>query len=103
MAKRRVAGARGRVRVMIALGVFLTVASIIITRRAVGAARAKRLHELTRTRAALVAERAKLVGEVGRATSLAVLEPIVQQRFGLHRPGDRQLIRLPRPNNRRGN
>jgi hypothetical protein len=90
-------------RVVVALGVFLVVASIIITRRAVGAARARRLHELGRTRSALVAERAKLVGEVGRAASLAVLEPIVQRRFGLHRPGDRQLIRLPRPENRRGN
>lgn len=100
MAKRRVTG-RGRVRVAVALVAFLAVASAVIARRSVGVMRARTLHDLDRRRANLVAERAKLVGDIGTAQSLARLQPLVE-RLGLRRPSDRQVIVLPRPAVRRG-
>jgi hypothetical protein len=100
MAKRRVAR-RARVRVALALLGFLVVASAVIGRRSVGVARARTLHDLDRRRANLVAERAKLVADIGTAQSLSRLQPLVE-RLGLRRPSDRQLIALPRPAPRRG-
>lgn len=97
MAARRVSrGPRGRLRVALILVGFVLVASAVITRRTIGAGNASELLELDRKRASLVAERARLVGEIGAATSLAQLEPVVNQRLGMRRPSDGQLIRLPR-------
>ena len=101
MAKRRVAP-RARLRVALALIGFVTVASIVIGRRSVGAARARTLHQLDQTRASLVSERAKLVADIGTAQSLARLQPLVEQRLGLHRPTSGQLFQLPKPAPRRG-
>lgn len=98
MAARRVAGAgRRRLNVAIALVAFVLVASAVVVRRSIGAAHARDLLALNRSRAALVAERARLVGEIGTATSLSQLGPLVERRLGMHRPSDRQLVRLARP------
>ncbi|MBK8249030.1 MAG: hypothetical protein IPK85_16760 [Gemmatimonadetes bacterium] len=97
MAARRVAGGpRGRFRVAVILVTFVLVASAVIMRRTMGAGNARELLELSRKRASLVAERARLVSAIGAATSLSQLEPIVAQRLGMRRPSDGQLIRLPR-------
>ena len=101
MAKRRV-GARGRTRIALALIAFVAVAAVVIARRSVGATRARALHELDRRRAALVSERAKLVGDVASAKSLARLQPLVEQRLGLKRPSPTQIQQLPKPAPRRG-
>lgn len=75
---------------------FVAVASAVMVRRSVGAAHARDLFTLKTRRTALVAERARLVSALGLATSLAQLGPIVEQRLGLHRPSDRQVIRVAR-------
>ena len=101
MAKRRVAP-RARWRFALALIGFVAVASIVIGRRSVGAARARTLHQLDQQRASLVSERAKLVADLGSAQSLARLQPLVESRLGLRRPNSSQLFQLPRPAARRG-
>ncbi len=88
---------RSRLRVAIVLVAFVLVASAVVVRRTIGATNARDLLQLGRTRAALVAERARLVGEIGAATSLAQLEPVVARRLGMRRPTDGQLIRITRP------
>lgn len=79
---------------------FVLVASAVVVRRSIGAANARDLLQLSRGRAALIAERARLVGELGAATSLAQLEPVVARRLGMRRPSDGQLIRITRPGRR---
>lgn len=101
MAKRRV-GPRGRVRVAAILIGFVAVASVVIARRSVGAARARALHELDKQRGALVSERARLVADVGAAKGLARLQPLVERRLGMRRANPDQLIQLPKPAPRRG-
>ncbi len=97
MAARRVTRrASGRLRVALLLVGFVLVASAVIVRRTIGARHARDLLALNRTRASLIAERARLVSEIGVATSLARLEPLVAQRLGMHRPTDAQLVRIPR-------
>ncbi len=101
MAKRGVA-AKGRVRVAVGLIAFLLVASTVIVRRSFGASRARELHSMEAHRTSLAAERARLISDIGQASSLPVLAPIVDKKLGLHVPGDQQQVRLPRPVNRRG-
>lgn len=96
MAARRVAK-RARWRIALGLVAFVGVASVVVARRTMGAARARVLHELDQRRAALTSERAKLVADVGAAKSLARLEPLVAARLGMRRPSPEQLIQLPRP------
>ncbi len=102
MAKRSVA-ARGRVRVAMVLVAFLAVASAVIVRRSYGARRAGALHALEERRTSLVAERARLISDIGLASSLPELAPVVERKLGLRVPTDRQQVRIPRPAVPRGN
>jgi hypothetical protein len=101
MAKRGVARRRGarRGRVQVALGLlaFLLVASGVIARRTAGAAKARELLALDRTRVTLEAERAKMVNDIRTASSLGRLGQVASQRLGLHIPADSQVVRLPKP------
>jgi cell division protein FtsL len=94
MAKRRVAG-RGR-RIALVLGSFLIIAMGVILRRTYGIAAARELQQLDTRRAALVAERLRLEGEVRAAASRAALQPIAEQRLQMHIPSDSQVIIVPR-------
>lgn len=94
---RRGGAKRGRVQVALALLAFLVVASGVIARRSAGAAKARELLALDRTRATLESERVKLVNDIRNATSLVRLGPVVSQRLGLRTPPDAQVVRLPRP------
>jgi cell division protein FtsL len=94
MAKRRVAG-RGR-RLALVLGGFLVIAMGVILRRTYGIAAARELQQLDTRRAALVAERLRLEGEVRAAASRAALQPIAEQRLQMHVPSDSQVIIIPR-------
>jgi cell division protein FtsL len=94
MAKRRVAG-RGR-RIALVLGGFLIIAMGVILRRTYGIAAARELQQLDTRRAALVAERLRLEGEVRAAASRAALQPIAEQRLQMHVPSDSQVIIVPR-------
>jgi hypothetical protein len=94
---RRRGARRGRVQVALGLLAFLVVASGIIARRSAGAAKARELLALDRTRATLESERSKLVNDIRTVTSLSRLGPVVSQRLGLRVPADSQVVRLPKP------
>ena len=98
MATRKVGGAssaRARGRLVIVLLLFLAVTTVVIVRRTYGIRGARELHDLDAKRAALVAERLRLEGEVRDAGSRARLQPIAEQRLQMHVPSDSQVIILP--------
>lgn len=86
---------RGRL-VAVALAGFLLIAMGVILRRTSGIAAATELQLLERRRAALVAERLRLDGEVRAAGSRATLQPIAERRLQMRVPSDSQVIILPR-------
>ena len=68
-------------------------ASGVIARRVYGIARQRELRQLEQKRAALVAERVRLEGEIRDASSRARLQPIAEQRLNMHVPtADQQVI-----------
>ena len=87
---------RGRTAIAIGLVAFLVVTSSVVWRRARGSAAAASLHDLGTELAELQAQRAKLDGEVRRASSLVELAPKFQ-RLGLRSPSDSQVIDLADP------
>lgn len=102
MAKGRVAGrSGGRLRFVLLLLGFLVIAVGVILRRSYGIAAAREIQELDARRAALVAERLRLEGEVRAAASRATLQPIAEQRLRMRVPADSQVIILPRITNER--
>lgn len=102
MAKGRVGSAgRGRIRFALVLLGFLVIAVGVILRRSYGIASARELHELDARRAALMAARLRLEGDVRAAASRAVLQPIAEQRLRMRVPADSQVIILPRASNER--
>jgi hypothetical protein len=94
MAKR--AALRGRTTIAIALAAFLVVTTSVVFRRARGSAAAQRLVDLGSRLDELKAQRARLDGEVRRASSRTELQPRVQ-RLGMRVPSDSQVIDLPDP------
>jgi cell division protein FtsL len=102
MAKGRVGtGASGRLRFVLVLLGFLVVAMGVILRRSYGIDAARELQQLDARRAALVAERLRLEGEIRAAASRATLQPIAEQRLQMRVPADSQVIILARPSNER--
>jgi cell division protein FtsL len=102
MAKGRVAGrGTGRLRFVLLLLGFLVIAVGVILRRSYGIAAAREIQELDARRAALVAERLRLEGEVRAAASRATLQPIAEQRLHMRVPADSQVVILPRVPNER--
>lgn len=97
MATRRVgSGGRGRIRVALVLLVFLVIAAAVILRRTYGISGERELQVLDARRAALVAERLRLEGEIRTASGRAKLQPIAEQRLDMHVPADSQVIILQR-------
>ena len=97
MATRRVAGrGSGRGRIALVLLGFLVIASGVILRRTFGIAGATQLRQLEQKRAALLAERLRLEGEVRAAASRSTLQPIAEQRLQMHVPSDSQVIIITR-------
>lgn len=90
-------GGRGRLRLALLLLGFLAIALVVILRRTYGIAAARDLQKLDAARAALVAERLRLEGEIRAAESRATLQPIAEQRLQMHVPADSQVIILSRP------
>ena len=98
MASRRVgAKGSGRGRIALVLLGFLVIASGVILRRTFGIAAATQLRQLEQKRAALVAERLRLEGEVRAAASRSTLQPIAEQQLQMHVPSDSQVIIITRP------
>lgn len=89
-------GGGARVRLALFLFVFLLISGGVILRRTVGIAAAHELILLDAKRAALIAERLRLEGEVRTAASRAHLQPIAEQRLQMHVPADSQVIILQR-------
>ena len=97
MATRRVGRkGSGRGRLALVLLGFLVIASGVILRRTYGIAAATQLRQLEQKRAALVAERLRLEGEVRAAASRSTLQPIAEQRLQMHVPSDSQVIIITR-------
>lgn len=96
MAARGSGAIRGRTAIAIGLVSFLVVTTSVVWRRARGSTAANRLHELGARIDELHAHRARLDGEVRRASSQVELVPRVQ-RLGLRMPSDSQVIHLPDP------
>ena len=97
MATRRVARkGSGRGRLALVLLGFLLIALGVILRRTWGIAAATQLRQLEQKRAALVAERLRLEGEVRAAASRSTLQPIAEQRLQMHVPSDSQVIIITR-------
>ena len=103
MAKGRVGGAgrRDGCASSSCSSVSSSIAMGVILRRSYGIAAARELQALDARRAALVAERLRLEGEVRAAASRATLQPIAEQRLQMHVPSDSQVIILPRVANER--
>jgi hypothetical protein len=89
-------GLRGRTAIAIGLAGFLVMTTSVVWRRARGSAVAMRLHELGARIGELEAQRARLEGEVRRASSQVELVPRAQ-RLGLRFPSDSQVIDLADP------
>ncbi len=97
MAKGRVTGkGRNRLRLTLVLVGFLAIAGGVILRRTYGIAGARELHDLDARRAALVAERLRLEGDVRSAASRQRLQPIAELRLQMRVPSDSQVIIIPR-------
>jgi hypothetical protein len=87
---------RGRSAIAIGLAAFLVVTTSVVWRRAKGSAAAIRLHELGSRIDDLEAQRARLEGEVRRASSQVELMPRLN-RLGMRVPSDSEVIHLPDP------
>ena len=97
MATRKVGkGGSGRARFALLLLGFLVISGGVILRRSVGIKAQRELDTLDARRAALVAERLRLEGEIRAASSRARLQPIAEQRLQMQVPAASQVFNLPR-------
>ena len=99
MAKAARGQVRGRTAIAIGLAAFLLVTTSVVWRRAQGSSAAIRLHALGSRVDELKAQRARLEGEVRRASSRQELAPRAL-RLGMRFPSDSQVIDLPDPGRR---
>lgn len=94
---------KGRTIVAIVLISFVLVATGVIWRRSYGSIHAREQRKLDEQRSALVAERAKLEGDIRDASSRAKLVPVAEQRLNMHFPSDSLVIDLERPTRKKAN
>ncbi len=95
MAARKVAGS-GRLRLAVLLAAFLAISAGVILRRSYGNRAQREMTVLDTRRAALVAERLRLEGEIRAASSRARLQPLAEQRLHMNLPSENQVILVPR-------
>ena len=97
MATRKVGrSGSGRARLALLLLGFLVISGGVILRRSVGIKAQRELDALDARRAALVADRLRLEGEIRAASSRARLQPIAEQRLLMQVPAASQVFNLPR-------
>ncbi|HEX3868524.1 MAG TPA: cell division protein FtsL [Gemmatimonadaceae bacterium] len=101
MAKRRVASGGGagrgaRTAIALILVGFVLVTTGVIARRTYGVQQQRAIEALQRTRDALVAERIRLEGAIGDASSRARLQPIAEQQLNMHIPKPDQQVLVKR-------
>jgi hypothetical protein len=87
---------RGRTVVFLSLAGFVALATGVIWRRSAGITRARAIATLETRRAALVAQRAKLDGELRTATSMEQLGRVAEERLQMRVPGDSLVVTLRR-------
>ena len=82
---------KGRTRVAIGLLVFLTVASVVVWRRALGASMARQIVQLESERRTLESARTKHKQDLGDAASLGHVVAQAQHRLGMHVASESQV------------
>ena len=96
MATRTVGGGQGRLRLAMFLAAFLVISGGVILRRSYGNRASREFIVLESQRAAMVAQRLRLEGEIRAASSRARLQPVAEQRLHMQVPADSQVIIVPR-------
>lgn len=96
MAARKVGAGSERLRLAMVLAAFLVISGGVILRRSYGNRRSREVTALEAQRAAIVAQRLRLEGEIRAASSRAHLQPIAEQRLHMRVPADSQVIIVPR-------
>jgi cell division protein FtsL len=86
----------GRLRFALVLLGFVAVASVIVLRRTYGISAARAIQAMETQRSGLEAERARLEADIRIASSRARLQPIAEQRLGMHVPSEDQVVYLTR-------
>ena len=82
---------KGRTRVAIGLVVFLTVASVVVWRRALGVSTARQIVRLEAEHRSLESARTKLKQDLGDAASLGYVVAQAQRRLGMHVASESQV------------
>ena len=88
---------RGRSVVALVLVGFVVLASVVIWRRSFGIAESREIRALERERLQLLAEKARLAGEIRTLSGRARLAPVAEQRLRMHVPNDTQVVIIQRP------
>jgi hypothetical protein len=88
---------RGRTVVYLVLIGFVVLASGVIFRRAYGVKRARAIVKLESSRAALMAQRAKLDRDIREAVSMEQLGRVAEARLHMRVPSDSIVVTLERP------
>ena len=96
MATRKVGAGGGRLRLALFLTAFLVISGGVILRRSYGNKASREIIVLESRRAAVIAQRLRLEGEIRAASSRARLQPIAEQRLRMRVPADSQVIIVPR-------
>lgn len=87
---------KGRSVIALLLIGFVLIASAVIWRRSYSAHQSEELADLSKQRAQLEGEIAKLKSDIREASSRQKLGPIVEQNLGMHVPSDKQVVILAR-------
>jgi cell division protein FtsL len=92
----RKVGGSGRLRLALVLLGFVLIASGVVLRRTYGIRAARDLQAMETRRSGLIAERSRLESEIRIASSRGRLQPIAEQRLGMHVPTEAQVVYLTR-------
>lgn len=87
---------RGRTVVFLSLIGFVMLATGVIWRRSYGVTRARAIEKLEVRRAALMAERAKIDGDIRAAVSMEHLGRVAEERLHMRVPSDSIVVTLQR-------
>jgi translation initiation factor 6 (eIF-6) len=85
---------KGRHWVAIVLGVFLSVALIVVWRQSEAQRTFRNLEALRKTRSTLEVQKSTAIGDISRARSRSVLVPLAEEKLGLRLPQDSEITIL---------
>ena len=87
---------RGRTIVFLSLIGFMVLATGVIWRRSLGVTRSRAIEKLETRRSALIAQRAKLDGDIRAMISMEKLGRVAEERLHMRVPGDSLVVTLER-------